>query len=79
MYCLYCLCVYHTLALCAPCAYFTLNCEIIFICWTYNFMYFMGMAIHTFKIPTKKLFTFIILGNFFNRQIHMTINNSIIV
>jgi len=26
--------------------------EIIFIRWTFNFMYFVGWAIHKFKIPT---------------------------
>ena len=32
-------------------------CEIIFIHWKFNFVFFMGRAIHKFKIPTKYLFT----------------------
>jgi len=33
------------------------NFEIIFIYWTFNFVFFEGMAIHEFKIPTKYLLT----------------------
>ena len=41
---------------------FTVNyCEIYFIRWIFNFVFFMGRAIHEFKIPTKYLFTFVIL------------------
>ena len=32
-------------------------CEIIFIRWTFNFMFFVGRAIHEFKIPLKYFFT----------------------
>jgi len=28
-------------------------CEIIFICWAFHFVSFVGRAIHEFKIPTK--------------------------
>ena len=40
------------------CWYYTMlypdsYCEIIFICWTFNFVYFMGRKIHKFKIPTQ--------------------------
>ena len=31
-------------------------CEIIFICWTINFVFFVGSAIHKFKIPVELLF-----------------------
>jgi len=29
------------------------DCHIIFIHWTFNFVCFVGRAIHEFKIPTK--------------------------
>jgi len=33
-----------------------LYCNIIFICWTFNFVNFLGRAMHKVKIPTKYLF-----------------------
>jgi len=36
-------------------------CEIIYIRWTFNFVYFVGRAIHEFKIRTKYLFIIIII------------------
>jgi len=36
-------------------------CEIIYIRWTFNFVYFVGIAIHKFKTPTKYLFILVIL------------------
>jgi len=31
-------------------------CEIIFICWTFYFVFFVSRAIYEVKIPTKYLF-----------------------
>ena len=35
-------------------------CQIIFIRWTFNFVFLVGRAIHEIKIPTKLLFTLVI-------------------
>ena len=37
----------------------TVYSEMIFICWTFNFMLFLSRTIDKLKIPTKYLFTFI--------------------
>jgi len=47
----------------------TRYCEIIYIHWTFNFMYFMGRAMHKCKIPTKYLFTLVILHIVWNPRI----------
>jgi len=38
-----------------------LNCEIIFIRWTFNFIYFVGRTIHQFKIPTNYSFNLLVV------------------
>jgi len=53
-------------------------CEIIFICWTFNFLYFVGRTVNKFKRPMK------FLSNYFcvlfeNPRIQVTKNMSIIV
>jgi len=41
--------------------YIDLYCEIIFIRLRFNFMFFMGRAIHEFQIPTEYLLTLVTL------------------
>jgi len=53
-------------------------CEIIFICWTFNFMYFVGGAIYEFKILLKYLFVLIILSMIWNSRIQVSTNMSIV-
>jgi len=50
------------------------NCGVIKICRTFNFVYFMGSAMHKFKIPTKYLFTSVILHMIWNPQIQVSTN-----
>jgi len=54
-------------------------CEIIFIHWTFNFVYFVGWAIHHFKIPLKYFFNLVILGIIGNPRIKVFTNMSIII
>jgi len=37
-------------------------CELIFIRWTFNFVYFMGRKVHKFKIPTNCWFNLIVVS-----------------
>ena len=30
----------------------TIYCALIFICWSFNFVFFLGRAIHEFELPT---------------------------
>jgi len=53
--------------------------EIIFIHWTFNFVFFMGRAIHEFKIPTKYLFTSFLLHIIRNPRTQVSTNLSIAV
>jgi len=53
--------------------------EIIFICWTVNFMFFMGCTIHIFKIPMKFLFTLVILCIIYNPWNQVSMNIPIVV
>jgi len=48
-----------------------------FIYWTFNFMYFVGM--HDFEIPTKYLFTLVILKITWNPWDKMSTNMSLVV
>ena len=52
---------------CAPWCY--KYCEIIYFPRRFNFVYFVGRAIHEFKIPTKYLFILVILHVIWNRQL----------
>jgi len=45
---------------------FTVYCDIIFIHWTFNFVYLMGWTIHGFKSPTKCWFNLILVSLFDN-------------
>ena len=51
-------------------------CKNIFICWTFNFVFFMVRAIH--KLP-KYLFIFVILHIIWNPRIQVSTNMSIMV
>jgi len=53
--------------------------ETIFICWTFNFIYFIGRTIHKFKIPTKYLFTEVVFKIIWNPQIQVSTSMSIVV
>jgi len=53
--------------------------EIIFIHWTFNFVYLVGRTIHELKIPMKYLFTLVIFNIIWNPQIEVFTNMSIIV
>jgi len=59
----------------------TCYCEIIFIRWTFNSMFFVGRAIHEFKIPPKYIFTLVILRVvlFLNPRIQESTNMSIVI
>ena len=52
--------------------------EIIFIRWTFNFVYFVGRAIHKFKILTKYSFTLVLFSIIWNHRIQLSTNMSII-
>ena len=49
-------------------------CEIINFYWTFNFVYFLGRAIHELKIPRKYLFTLVILQIIWNPRIQVSTN-----
>jgi len=42
--------------------------------WTFNLVYFVDRAIHEFKIPTKNLYTWVILHIIWNPQIQVFTN-----
>jgi len=44
-------------------------CEIIYILWAFNLVYFVGRAIHELKTITEYLFTLVILHIICNPQI----------
>jgi len=48
--------------------------EIIFIRWTFNFVFFMGSAIHKFKFSPKRELTLVILRIIWNPQIQVSTN-----
>jgi len=52
-------------------------CAIIFIHWTWNFVYFVGKEIHEFHIPMKYLLSLEILDIILNIQIQMSTNISV--
>jgi len=54
----------------------TAYCETIRICWTYNFVFFVGKTIHEFMIRTKYLFTLVILQIIWNSWIQVSTNMS---
>jgi len=54
-------------------------CEIIKFRWTFNFGYFVDMAIHQFNIATKYLITSVILHKIWNPQIQVHKNMSNII
>jgi len=47
--------------------------------WTFNFIFFVGKDIHEFKIPTKYLFTFVILHIVWNPQIQVSTKIAMVV
>jgi len=54
-------------------------CEHIFIRWTFIFVFFDGRAIHEYKIPTKYLFTLVMLHIIWNLRIQVSMNMPIFV
>ena len=54
-------------------------CETIYIRWTFNFVYFVGMAIHELRFRTKYIFTLVILHIILNPQSLMSKNMSTVV
>jgi len=51
-------------------------CEIIFICWTFHFVFFIGWAIHKFD-PNKRLIH-LSQGKSWNTQFKISLNMSIV-
>jgi len=54
-------------------------CEIINICWTFNFVDFMCRAYHKFKIPMKYLFTLVIVHVSWKPWIQVSTNMSNVI
>ena len=54
-------------------------CEIIFMRWTFNLMYFVGRTFHKLKISMKYIFPSVIFHKIWKTQIYVSRNMSIIV
>jgi len=62
-----------------PYLYKLIHSEIIYYHWTFNFVCFVGRAIHEFQIPTKYWFTLVILIMILDPRIQVPSAMSIII